>query len=172
MLLCPLAWLPAYSHWSEPEGRLPRNTDHLAQTESFELSLASFPLLPVSSTAALFPLLKLTTKTSSGSSLMWDPLLIFFPMFLYLIVALLSYSASTIFTHQKTTKQGSFHVGTPANMLITWGLAVVMLAQQRQDISETPLRFTSGLTSIVVSSVLSFLAIHLQYIYQWALGCH
>lgn len=79
VLLCPLAWLPAYSHWSEPEGRLPRNTDHLAQTESFELSLASFPLLPVSSSAPLFPLLKLTTKTSSGSSLMWDPLLIFFP---------------------------------------------------------------------------------------------
>lgn len=63
----------------------------------------------------------------------------FFPMFLYLIVALLSYSASTIFTHQKTKKQGSFHVGTPANMLITWRPAVVMLARQRQDISETPL---------------------------------
>ena len=70
----------------------------------------------------------------------------FFPMFLYLIVALLSYSASTIFTHQKTKKQGSFHVGTPANMLITWGLAVVMLAQQRQDISETPQHITSDLT--------------------------
>lgn len=42
--------------------------------------------------------------------------------FLYLIVALLSYSASTIFTHQKTKKQGVFscrspcqHVNHPSN---------------------------------------------------------
>lgn len=74
----------------------------LARDAPLSLSLASFPLLPASSSAPLFPS-EVDNKDILGVLLDVRPALDLLSLcFLYLSVALLSYSASTIFTLQKT----------------------------------------------------------------------
>lgn len=83
----------------------------LARDAPLSLSLASFPLLPVSSSAPLFPS-EVDNKDILGVLLDVRPALDLFSLcFLYLSVALLSNSASTIFTLQKTKPGWIFHAG-------------------------------------------------------------
>lgn len=83
----------------------------LARDAPLSLSLASFPLLPASSSAPLFPS-EVDNKDILGVLLDVRPALDLFSLcFLYLSVALLSYSASTIFTLQKTKPGWIFHAG-------------------------------------------------------------
>ncbi len=83
----------------------------LARDAPLSRSLASFPLLPASSSAPLFPS-EVDNKDILGVLLDVRPALDLFSLcFLYLSVALLSYSTSTIFTLQKTKPGWIFHAG-------------------------------------------------------------